>query len=195
MSVVDVNGVSQLIEPENASNNLVQRRADRGYLWMIMKLVPGYSLKDFIDERKCKGVVLDIPAAIQLTLNLVGILQQVHNKEIFHLNLSPENIMIECDSKSSIDRAQLTVLNFNQAMNVSNKTHTSIKSSIQKWYHPRQIDDKGLSSTLDPSGICAILFWLLTQIDPRHDNDELPHQQARDKLNGEIKSAVKSTSM
>jgi serine/threonine protein kinase len=193
MSVVDVNGVSQLIEPENASNNLVQRRVDTDYLWMIMKRAPGYSLKEFI-ERKCQGV-FEIPAAIQLTLNLVGILQQVHNKEIFHLNLSPENIMIEWDAKSSIDCAQLTVLNFNQAMNVSNKIHTSIKSSIQKWYHPRQIDDKGLSSTVDPSGICAILFWLVTQIDPQHDNDELPHQQAREKLNGAINSAVKSTSM
>jgi serine/threonine protein kinase len=193
ISVADVKGVSQLIEPENASNNSVHRRVDSDNLWMIMKRAPGYSLKEFI-ERKCQGV-LEIPGAIQLTLNLIGILQQVHNKGIFHRNLSPENIMIEWDLKSSIDHAQLTVLNFTQAVIVSIRTHPSVTSSTRKWYHVPQIDDKGLSSTVDPSGICAILFWLLTQIDPRHDNDELPHQQARDKLNDMIKSVVKSTSM
>lgn len=192
ISVADVKGVNQLIEPENASNNLVQRRVNSD-LWMMMKRAPGYSLKEFI-ERKCQGV-LEISAAIQLTLNLIGILQQVHNKGIFHQNLSPENIMIEWDSKSSIDRAQLTLLNFSQAVIISNRTYTSVTSSSQKWYHVSQIDDKGLSSTVDSSDSCAVLFWLLTQIDPRHENGQLPHQQARDKLNDMIKSAVKSTSM
>ncbi len=186
-------GVSKLIEPENASNNLVQRRVNRDNLWMIMERAPGCSLKEFI-ERKCQGV-LEISTAIQLTLNLIGIIQQMHNKGIFHQNLSPENIMIEWDLKSSIAHAQLTILNFTQAVIVLNTAHTSIPSSIEKWYHAPQIDGKGLSSTVDPSGSCAILFWLLTQIEPEHDNDELPHQQARDKLNDMIKSAVKSTSM
>jgi serine/threonine protein kinase len=194
ISITDVNGVSQLIEPENASNNSAQRRGNNDCLWMIMKRVLGYSLKEFI-ERKCQGV-LDIPTAIQLTLNLVRILQQVHKKRIFHLNLSPENIMIEWDLKLPIGRAQLTILNFSQGAIVSNRTHTPITSSpTQKWYHAPQIDDKGMSSTIDPSGICAILFWLLTRIDPRHENDELPHQQAHDKLNDMIKSAAGFLSM
>ncbi len=51
-----------------------------------------------------------------------------------------------------------------------------------------------MSPIVDPSSICAILFWLLTRIDLRHNKDELPHQQARDKLNSMIKSAVKSIS-
>jgi len=60
LSVADVKGISQLIEPENECI-----------------------------ERK----------------NLVGILQQAHNKGLFNLNLSLENITIECDAKSSIHRA------------------------------------------------------------------------------------------
>ncbi len=176
-------GVSQLIE----------QGVKRDNVWMIMERAPGCSLKEFI-ERKCQGV-LEISTAIKLTLNLIGIIQQMHNKGIFHQNLSPENIMIEWDLKSSIDRAQLTILNFSQAVIVSNKAHTPIKSSTEKWYHAPQIDDQGLSSTVDPSGSCAILFWLLTQIEPGHGNDELPHQRARDKLDDMIRSAVKSTSM
>lgn len=186
-------GVSQLIDPDDESNNLAQRRANRDELWMITKRAPGYSLKEFI-ERKCQGV-LEISVAIKLTLNLVEILQQMHNKGVFHQNLSPENIMIEWDSKSGIDRAQLTIVNFSQAVILSNRKYTPVTSSAEKWYHAPQKDDKGLSSTVDPSGSCAILFWLLTQVDPRHDNGELPHQQAHDKLNDMIKSAVESTSM
>jgi serine/threonine protein kinase len=105
LSVADVKGISQLIELENECI-----------------------------ERNCQAV-LEIPAAIQLTLNLVGILQQAHSKGIFHLNLSPENIMIEWDVKSSIYRAQLTLVNFSQAVIVSNRTHTSVASSARKGYH------------------------------------------------------------
>ncbi|CAF1406093.1 unnamed protein product, partial [Rotaria sordida] len=175
----DVKGVSQLIEPENASNNLTQQRVDKVNLSMIMKRAPGYSLKEFI-ERKCQGV-LEVQEAIQLTLNL---------------NLSPENIMIEFDSKSRlINQAQLTVLNFSQAVVISTGRDAEIASSTQKWYRAPQTNVKGLSSTIDASGVCAILFWLLTQTDPSHKNDELPHQQAREKLHDMIKSAANSTSL
>ncbi|CAF4214561.1 unnamed protein product [Rotaria sp. Silwood2] len=190
----DVKGVSQLIEPENTSNNLTQRRVEKANLWMIMKRAPGYSLKEFI-ERRCQGV-LEVSAAIQLSLNLVRILQQMHSRGIFHQNLSPENIMIEWDLKStSINQAQLTLLNFSQTVIVSTRTDTTIVSSTRKWYHAPQTNVKRLSLTIDASGVCAILFWLLTQMDPRHEHDELPHQQARDKLNDIIKSAANSTSL
>jgi serine/threonine protein kinase len=138
---------------------------------------------------------LEISKAIKLILNLIEIIQQMHNKGIFHQNLSPENIMIEWDSKSSIDHAQLTILNFSQALIASNRTPVSIPSSTEKWYRAPQIDDQGLISTIDSSSSCAILFWLLTQIDPKRDNDGLPHQQARDILNEMINSTVKFTSM
>ncbi|CAF0765289.1 unnamed protein product [Adineta steineri] len=189
----DVKGVCQLIEPENLSNNLVQRCINSDSLWMVMKRAPGCSLKEFI-EQTCQGP-LDILSAIQLTLNLMQIIQQVHKKGLFHLNLSPENIMIEQNLRVSYNRAQLTILNFNQATIVSDRTYIPVTTSAQKWYHARQIDDKGLSSTIDPSTICAILFWLLTRIGPQHSTDALPHQQAREQFDDMIKSTVKFVDM
>ncbi|CAF3919413.1 unnamed protein product [Rotaria sp. Silwood1] len=190
----DVKGVTQLIESENTSNNLTRRCVGKANLWIIMKRAPGYSLKEFM-ERKCRGV-LELSAAIQVSLNLVRILQEVHSRGIFHQNLSPENIMIEWDLKStSINQAPLTVLNFSQAVIISTGRDTAIVSSKQKWYQVPQTNVKRLSSTIDGSGVCAILFWLLTQMDPRHENHELPHQKARDKLNDMIKSAVNSTNL
>ena len=192
--MIDVKGVSQLIESEMAPRILTEARHNNSDLWMILQRAPGLSLKEFI-ERKCHGV-LEMSIGIQLTLKIIKIIQQIHNKGIFHRNLSPENIMIEWDLKSPMDHAQLTILNFNQALIVSNRTPIPVSSSsTQKWYSPSQFVDQGMSSTIDPSGSCAILFWLLTQTCPRHDNAELPHEQARDKLDDMIRNTVKSTSM
>lgn len=192
LSVVDVKCISQLIEPENDSNNFVRGRHNGDNLWMIIKRAPGHSLKEFI-ERKFQSV-LEISVAIQLILKVVKILQEIHRKGIFHQNLSPKNIMIEWDPKDPIDQAQLTVLNFSRALMVSNIAHTPVTSSTKKWYHTRQSDIKGLSSTVDPSDICAIFFWLVTRIHPQHENDKLPHQQARDELSNMIKNTIKSLS-
>lgn len=160
---------------------------------MICKRAPGYSLKEFF-ERKYPGV-LDISIAIPLTLNLIKIIEQIHNKGIFHQNLSPDNIMIEWNSKSAIDHAQLTILNFNQAINISNRTFTRVLSSTQRWYSPRQIDDRGMCLTIDSSSVCAILFWLLTKTCPQHENNKLPHQLNREELDDTINRAVQRTSI
>jgi serine/threonine protein kinase len=120
----------------------------------------------------------------------------MHNKSIFHQNLSPENIMIEWDSNhDSINHAQLTLLNFSQAVSALNSTDLTVASSTQKWYQPLHATTTTLSSTVDASGVCAIIFWLLTKVDPRHNNNELPHQEACENLNQIIDRAVKSASM
>jgi serine/threonine protein kinase len=191
--IVDVKGVVQLIEPEDSSNNSANQSVNK-VKWLIMKRVPGCSLKEFIakKDKNFAGVI----EAIHLALNLVGIVKQVHNKSIFHQNLSPENIMIEWDSNhDSINHAQLTLLNFSQAVSALNSTDLTVASSTQKWYQPLHATTTTLSSTVDASGVCAIIFWLLTKVDPRHNNNELPHQEARENLNQIIDHAVKSASM
>jgi serine/threonine protein kinase len=192
LSLVDLPGVSHFIEFGKASSNPVQRRVDTDDLWIIMERVAGFSLKEFIERKGQHG--LPVPEAIKLTLKLTGILQQIHNKDILHQNLSPENIMIEWDRQLSIDDAQLTVLNFSQSVDISNKPDQPAASSAQKWYHAAQMSDEGLRSTIDSSGSCAVLFWLLTQIEPQHDDGKLPHQLHHDQLNGLINTTAKLSS-
>lgn len=159
-----------------------------------MERAPGCSLKQFI-ERKDKQE-LEISTAIGLTLHLIKIIQNMHNRGVFHQNLSPENIMIEWDGKSSIDAVQLTLLNFSQSIIMSNRIYTSISASKEKWYQAPQTDKPGLTPTVDSSGVCAILFWLLTHIDPHQDNnDNFPRHEVREKLDSIIRSIVTSISM
>jgi hypothetical protein len=107
--------------------------------------------------------------------------------------------MIEWDfKKTSIEQAQLTLINFSQAYIVSDKTDPANDLSKQCWYQPSQANVKGFqsNSTIDTSGICAILFWLITKIDPHYDNNKLPHQQdnARREMERKIIQEVKTAS-
>ena len=194
MFIVAVQNVAKLIGPDDASNNLAQGSTKNNNLWMILERIPGHSLKKFIEQKHRSA--LGFLEAIQLVLKLADIVEQVHNKGVFHQNLSPENIMIECDSKQvNIDKAKLTLLNFSQVDRILNETHVSTATSTQKWYQASQASIQGLSSTIDASGVCAILFWLLTKMDPRHEDTMAPHLLIRDKLNETIDRTVNSISM
>ena len=113
--------------------------------------------------------------------------------------MEPENIMIEWDSKkTSIEHACLTLINFSQAYIKSDIIDPVNQQLKQRWYQAPQENVEGFkySSTIDTSGICAILLWLLTNIDPGHSYDKLPHQQdnSRDKLEKKINHAVETIS-
>ena len=191
--IAGVKGVVQLIEPDNASNNLARRALDQRDLWFIMQRAPGQSLGEFIQRKRPDG--LDLRDAIELTLNLCGIIQQMHRRSIVHQDLSPDNIMIEWDfPRAPINEAQLTLVNFSQAVNVSSSGDGTVASSIQTWYPAPQATDKTWILTVDPSTVCAILLWLLTQVDPRHENGELPHQPRRDRLIEVMINAIKTSS-
>ena len=61
-----------------------------------MQRAPGPSLREFMKKKRPDG--FDLREAIELTLNLCGIIQQMHLKNIAHQDLSPDNIMIGCES-------------------------------------------------------------------------------------------------
>lgn len=158
-----------------------------------MQRAPGQSLREFMQRRRPDG--LDLREAIELTLNLCGIVHEMHRQNIAHQDLSPDSIMIEWDStRAPISEAQLTLVSFSQAVNISNNVDVAVASSKQTWYQAPQATDKSWILTVDPSTVCAILLWLLTQVDPRHENDELPHQPRRDRLNQVMLNAIKTSS-
>ena len=173
--------MAQLIDPESASKNLAQRRTEQSDLWMIMERAPGHTLKEFITRPHI--IALSIPEVIPLALNLIRIIKRVHANDVLHQNISPEHILIEWDRKSSsTGQAQLTLVSFSQG------------SSEQRWYQAPQASVSELHSTVDASGVCAIIFWLMTTIDPQHENGEAPHDQARGELNRIITDTVLSLS-
>ena len=141
--VVDIKGLVQLIEPENRSNNCGRRDSNQGDLWFIMKRAPGQSLKEFMERRRPDGLYL--LEAIQLTLKLSEIVQQMHNRNTVHQNLSPDNIIIELGSTSGpIKDAQLTLVNFSQAVNISKNSDATAEPSMMPWYRAPQAAEQNM---------------------------------------------------
>ncbi|CAF1416937.1 unnamed protein product [Adineta ricciae] len=189
----DVKGVSHLIEPDSASNNIARPHAANDKQWMITERAPGCSLEEFIQRNAIND--LNMLSIVQLTLKLTGILRDLHRKKIFHQNLSPKNIMIEWDRNRSMNDAQLTVINFSQAVRASNRTHIATTSSANKWYDAPQSNDEAFVSTVDASDVCGILFWLLTKNKPVRSRAELPHQQFYDRINDVSRNAAQAIGM
>jgi len=197
--VQGVKGVVQLIELENPSNNRDQQscsKSDR--LSLVTEHTPGCSLNEFVNRIHRGG--FGVLEAIKLVQNLIIIVKQVHSKGVLHQNLGPKNIMIEWDSKQTpIDQAQLILINFSQAYIKSDRSDRIIQSTAQSWYKAPQLNAESLkySSTIDASSICAILLWLLTNIEPQHDYDQLLHERknVEEKISRKITEAIRIASM
>jgi serine/threonine protein kinase len=194
-----VKGVAQLLDSDDASDdtsdNGHQRFSPKRHFWIVTEHVPGSSLKEFVSLIHRGGFT--ILQAIQLSQNLITIIKRMHSRGVLLLNLEPKNIIIDWDSKkTSIDRAQLTLINFSQARIKSDK---SCQRTTDCWYKAPQADVESFeySSTIDASSICAILLWLLTNIDPRNDHDLLPHerQDVENKINRKITEEIRTASM
>lgn len=164
---------------------------------MIMERAPGYTLEKFIHQKYHNE--LSILNAVQLTQKLLKIVKNIHSKRVFYGNIKPEHIMIEWDFKnSSIEQAELTLINFSQAYTISDKIDSTSFHSKPLWYEPLSANAKKFqcSSTMDASGICAVFFWLLTKSNPNHDYGKLPHQQddVRDQILSKIYREVSHAS-
>jgi serine/threonine protein kinase len=191
-----VKGVVQLVELENPSDDNEQLTS-KNKLELLTERPQGYSLEHFVNEIHRGG--FGVLEAVQLVQILITIIKQVHSKGVFHQNLRPENITIEWNSKqTSMDQAELILLNFSQAYIKSEKTNRISQSEAGCWYKAPQWNVKSLkySSTIDASNICAILLWLLTNTDPPHDQNLLPHRpnNVMDILGKKIAQAVRNAS-
>ena len=190
-------GVVQLNKTKEVVESNGQRCSEKNKNTMIIEKLAGLSLADFV-QRESRGgfAVLE---AIQLVQKLTTIVQEIHSRNVFHQNLGPETIIIDWDpKKSAADEAQLTIQDFSHAYIKSDKKHQLNPSTVQSWYKPPQADAEPLKyiATIDPSSICALLFWLLTNTDPKHTTDTLPHQQENviNKLDNKIALAVRNAS-
>ena len=192
-----VPGVVQLVKTRDDPDKNDQRASRRSKYVLLTVRVPGSTLREFVREELRGG--FGVLEAIKLVQHLIIIVNKVHSKDVFHQNIGPENIMINWDSKkSSIDEAELTLINFSQVYIKSAKNSFANQSTTQSWYQAPQANVQSLKylSTIDVSSICALLLWLLTDTDPKHTQNMLPHQQENviDKLNNKIAQAVRNAS-
>ena len=66
---------------------------DRGVYYIVMELVEGITLKDYIDRKGKLSVKEATSIAIQVSLGL----EAAHNRNIVHRDVKPQNIIISTD--------------------------------------------------------------------------------------------------
>lgn len=71
---------------------------DRGLYYMVMELVEGITLKDYI-EKKGK---LSAKETISISIQMVTGLQAAHNQHIIHRDIKPQNIIISKEGKVKV---------------------------------------------------------------------------------------------
>lgn len=71
---------------------------DRGLYYMVMELVEGITLKDYI-EKKGK---LSAKETISISIQMVTGIQAAHNQHIIHRDIKPQNIIISRDGKVKV---------------------------------------------------------------------------------------------
>ena len=71
---------------------------DRGLYYMVMELVEGITLKDYIEK---KGQ-LSAKETISISIQMVSGIQAAHNHHIIHRDIKPQNIIISKDGKVKV---------------------------------------------------------------------------------------------
>jgi serine/threonine protein kinase len=157
-------------------------------LWTIMKLFNGERLSDYI-----KGNKPDFREALHITRRLLNMIKQIHDQNVIHRDIQPKNILIE--QRSNMNELNLMLINFSSAW-INNYQFEDIDEQLgNAFYRMPQFENRPIdteenethqqlkqfqySPTIDTTGICAILFWLITGHEPKESQDiwgQPPHK-------------------
>ena len=94
---------------------------DRGLYYMVMELVEGITLKDYI-EKKGK---LSAKETISISIQMVTGIQAAHNQHIIHRDIKPQNIIISKDGK-----VKVTDFGIARATTSTNTISTNVMGSV-----------------------------------------------------------------
>ncbi|MEJ8735257.1 MULTISPECIES: Stk1 family PASTA domain-containing Ser/Thr kinase [Mediterraneibacter] len=94
---------------------------DRGLYYMVMELVEGITLKEYI-EKKGK---LSAKEAISISIQMVTGIQAAHNQHIVHRDIKPQNIIISKDGK-----VKVTDFGIARATTSTNTISASVMGSV-----------------------------------------------------------------
>ncbi|KXG80909.1 serine/threonine-protein kinase [Pseudomonas mosselii] len=163
--------------PRIIETNTHKHDDDAYELYIATEFIDGLTLRKWRDRNKRISPV----EAIELTLNLLSIVEEAHAAGILHRDIKPENIMV-----SSGD-GQLVLVDFGIAYNRNitlKKALTSDGHQLGNRFYPLpelfggSVDKR--SCITDLASVSAILFFLLTGRNPsipQGGDGSLPHQR------------------
>lgn len=152
-----------------------------------MKFINGERLSDYI---KYNNIKIEFREALHITQQLLTIVKEIHSKNVIHRDLQPKNILIQ--RRANEQSSSFMLINFGSAF-VDNYQWNASPADIDDYlgnqfyqmpqFEQRLVETKPFerSPIVDTTGICAILFWLLTGHAPKESKDieqQSPHRMS-----------------
>ncbi|XP_061903508.1 death-associated protein kinase 2 isoform X2 [Entelurus aequoreus] len=138
----------------------------RSEVVLILEIVSGGELFDFIAEKEN----LTEDEAIQFMKQILDGLGFMHNKNIAHFDLKPENIML---SDKACPHPIIKLIDFGLAHHFSSGEEYRSSSGTPQYIAPEMINGEALSTAADMWSIGVITYILLSGLSPfQGDSDE-----------------------
>ena len=124
---------------------------DRGLYYMVMELVEGITLKDYI-EKKGK---LSAKETISISIQMVTGIQAAHNCHIIHRDIKPQNIIISTEGK-------VKVTDFGIARAASSNTISSDVMGSVHYSSPEQARNGFVDGKSDIYSLGIVMYEMVT---------------------------------
>lgn len=125
---------------------------DRGLYYMVMELVEGITLKDYIEKKGRLSAKETISIAIQMVTGL----QAAHNQHIIHRDIKPQNIIISKDGK-----VKVTDFGIARATTATQTISTSVMGSVH-YTSPEQARGGVVDQKSDIYSIGITMYEMIT---------------------------------
>ncbi len=125
---------------------------DRGLYYMVMELVEGITLKDYIEKKGRLSAKETVSIAIQMVTGL----QAAHNQHIIHRDIKPQNIIISKDGK-----VKVTDFGIARATTSTQTISTSVMGSVH-YTSPEQARGGVVDEKSDIYSIGITLYEMVT---------------------------------
>lgn len=138
--------------------------------YMVMELLEGLSLKEYLRALRAQGQMLPLPTIIRLIASLAAALDYAHARGIVHRDVKPANVMLRSEH-SLIDAPNLLpddvepVLTDFGVARVANATAQTASGQIvgtPAYMSPEQIQGKPVDARSDIYSLGIVLYEMLT---------------------------------
>ena len=137
--------------------------------YIVMEYLDGLTLKDMLKQNG----VMSAGHVVNLLMPIMRALKQVHDQDLIHRDISPDNIMF-------VD-GRIKLLDFGAARNVSAVANKSLSVVLKPGYAPEeQYRTKGVQGPwTDIYALCATMYKCITGTAPEDSTERLVNDSLR----------------
>ncbi len=146
---------------------------ENGTAYFVMEYIEGMSLKDYL---KSQGGKIGYEEALALVQPVISSLFVIHQNNMLHRDISPDNIMISNDGT-------IKLIDFGAAREFNNNMDNSMSVILKHGFAPiEQYSRNGQGPYTDVYGVCAVLYRMVTGEVPASATDRVAASSKKDPL-------------